>query len=145
MGHVDHPFQRLARYRFSAARHLFCCYHPSRYNLNTGRVSAEFFDAALRDAARKRKWLTLKALEQQTAETARQVLAGALENLGLLDQSSAVLRAIDKLPKIGREKVIAELVDSQVTTTDHAEKILTLADLAVGDIVEVDSTSKEGT
>ena len=49
---ADHPFQRLARYRFSAARHLFCCYHPSRYNLNTGRVSAEFFDAVFSDIRR---------------------------------------------------------------------------------------------
>ena len=36
----------------------------------------------------------------------RQVLNGLLEKLGLLDQSTAVLRALDKLAKIGPERVM---------------------------------------
>lgn len=59
----------------------------------------------------------------------RQVLNGLLEKLELLDKSTDVLRSIDKLAKIGRDKVIAEMVDSDVTTSDKAEEILKIADL----------------
>ena len=37
----DFPFAHLARYQLGKERHLFSSYHPSRYNLNTGRISAE--------------------------------------------------------------------------------------------------------
>src|SRR5690606_2264087 len=40
----------------------------------------------------------------------RQVLSGLLEHLGLEGHSVAILRALDKLPKIGREKTAAEMV-----------------------------------
>jgi len=59
----------------------------------------------------------------------RQVLNGLLEKMDLLDKSADVLRSIDKLGKIGREKVIAEMVDSNVTTADKATEILKIADL----------------
>ncbi len=39
----------------------------------------------------------------------RQVLNGLLDSLGLADQSQHVLRAIDKLAKIGVEKVVEEM------------------------------------
>lgn len=39
----------------------------------------------------------------------RKILSGLLEEFGLLDKSAAVLRAIDKLEKLGREVVIKEL------------------------------------
>lgn len=59
----------------------------------------------------------------------RQVLNGLLEKMDLLDKSADVLRSIDKLAKIGREKVIAEMVDSGVTSTEKATEILKIADL----------------
>ncbi len=66
----------------------------------------------------------------------RQVLNGLLEKMDLLDKSTDVLRSIDKLAKIGREKVIAELVDSGVTNSDNATEILKIADLS-GDSAEL--------
>jgi histidyl-tRNA synthetase len=39
----------------------------------------------------------------------RQVLTGLLEDLGLAARGGAVLRALDKLPKVGRDAVLAEL------------------------------------
>ena len=62
----------------------------------------------------------------------RQVLNGLLEKMGLLDRSADVLRSIDKLAKIGREKVIAELVDGGVASEEEATGILKIADLEGG-------------
>ena len=39
----------------------------------------------------------------------RKILDGLLDTLGVADKTGAVLRALDKLAKIGREKVLAEL------------------------------------
>ncbi|NQV24643.1 MAG: histidine--tRNA ligase family protein, partial [Rhodopirellula sp.] len=47
----------------------------------------------------------------------RLVLNGLLEKVGLTDKSVGVLRSLDKLPKIGRDKVIAEMVEFVGTTT----------------------------
>src|SRR5437016_5489412 len=41
----------------------------------------------------------------------RLVLNGLLEELGLSDRASALLKALDKLPKIGPDAVAAEMVD----------------------------------
>src|SRR4051794_16291087 len=41
----------------------------------------------------------------------RLVLNGLLEELGLAGQTAAVLRALDKLPKVGEEVVCAEMAD----------------------------------
>ena len=59
----------------------------------------------------------------------RQVLNGVLETLGLLDKSTDVLRSIDKLAKIGREKVTAELVDNSIADSTQAEAILSIVDI----------------
>ena len=48
---------------------------------------------------------TLKLSDIHIHINHRQVLTGLLEQVGLLDQSVVVLRAIDKLAKIGHEKV----------------------------------------
>ena len=76
----------------------------------------------------------------------RQVLNGLLEKLDLLDKSTDVLRSIDKLAKIGREKVIAEMVDAEVTTADKAEEILKIADLTGSptDVLDAASGLVEG-
>ncbi|WP_437188502.1 histidine--tRNA ligase [Planctomicrobium sp. SH668] len=57
----------------------------------------------------------------------RQLLNGVLEKFGLLEHSSKVLRALDKLPKIGREKVIDEMVQNVGITSDVAAQVLDFA------------------
>jgi histidyl-tRNA synthetase len=59
----------------------------------------------------------------------RQVLSGLLERLGLLDQATPILRALDKLGKIGADKVAAEMVATAGTTEQQAQEVLQLADL----------------
>jgi uracil-DNA glycosylase family 4 len=42
---AEYPFSRAAVYDFDGRLTLFSSYHPSRYNLNTGRISAASFAA----------------------------------------------------------------------------------------------------
>jgi histidyl-tRNA synthetase len=58
----------------------------------------------------------------------RQVLAGMLARGGLEEKSAAVLRALDKLAKAGRPKVLEELNEAGVSA-EQAGNILRLADL----------------
>jgi histidyl-tRNA synthetase len=58
----------------------------------------------------------------------RQVLSGLLEGLGLQDQTVAVLRALDKLPKIGREKTADEMVSVAGISAGQADSVLQLAE-----------------
>jgi len=60
----------------------------------------------------------------------RHVLTGLLETLGLADRSASVLRAIDKLPKIGPEAVAAELAEQAGASPLQAERVLALASIA---------------
>ena len=57
----------------------------------------------------------------------RQILNGLLEKLDLLDKSTEVLRALDKLAKIGREKVAAEMMETAGTSEQQANEVLQLA------------------
>ena len=66
----------------------------------------------------------------------RQVLNGLLEKQGLAAKSVEVLRALDKLPKVGRDGVIAEMAATAQASTTQAEAILTLAGLE-GDPTEI--------
>ena len=59
----------------------------------------------------------------------RQVLNGVLEKHGLLDKSTEILRALDKLAKIGRAKVTAEMMATAGATCEQAEQILQLAEI----------------
>ena len=59
----------------------------------------------------------------------RMVLNGLLEKLGLADQSTAVLRALDKLTKIGAENVIAEMQQQAGATREQAAEVLRLGEL----------------
>ncbi len=59
----------------------------------------------------------------------RLVLNGLLEKQGLSDRSVGVLRALDKLPKIGRDKVIAEMTEQVGATAEQAGAVLDLAEL----------------
>ncbi len=59
----------------------------------------------------------------------RAVLNGLLERLGLADRSTAILRALDKLAKIGPEKVAQEMEATAQTTAEQAADVLKLAGL----------------
>ena len=54
----------------------------------------------------------------------RLILNGILEFLGVADKTVGVLRAIDKLAKIGHEAVVAEMVDRVGMSSEQATKIL---------------------
>jgi histidyl-tRNA synthetase len=59
----------------------------------------------------------------------RKVLTGLLDRLGMAAQSAEVLRAIDKLTKVGRERVLADLVDQAGAAAAQADEILNLVTL----------------
>ena len=59
----------------------------------------------------------------------RQILNGVLETMNLRDKSVSVLRAIDKLPKVGAEKVIEELKQTAGATDEQCESLLAMASL----------------
>jgi histidyl-tRNA synthetase len=60
----------------------------------------------------------------------RLLLNGLLENLGLADRAVPLLRSLDKLPKIGREKVTEEMVKEAAVTPQQAGRVLDLAAIA---------------
>lgn len=60
----------------------------------------------------------------------RMVLNGLLEKLDLRDKSTAILRALDKLAKIGAEKVADEMVAVAGATPEQAGQVLHLAELS---------------
>ena len=59
----------------------------------------------------------------------RSILNGLLQKAGLADSSGLVLRALDKLPKIGAEKVAEEMQSAAGASIDQAHNILQLAQL----------------
>ncbi len=59
----------------------------------------------------------------------RQVLRGLLERAGLTEQAVAVLRAIDKLAKIGPQKVVDEIVATAGATAAQAQQVVRMAEL----------------
>ncbi|HEV3021886.1 MAG TPA: histidine--tRNA ligase [Pirellulales bacterium] len=60
----------------------------------------------------------------------RMVLAGLLERLGLADRSTAILIALDKLRKDGRDKVAGEMQSAAGATPEQAADVLKLAELS---------------
>ncbi len=60
----------------------------------------------------------------------RQVLNGLLERLGLSDRSAAMLRSLDKLGKIGRDKVADEMTNTAGASVEQANEVLKLAELS---------------
>jgi len=60
----------------------------------------------------------------------RKVLTGLLEKLGVADQSTAVLRVLDKIDKVkDREKLIAEMTAAAGVSREQAVSVLALADI----------------
>lgn len=62
----------------------------------------------------------------------RLVLNGLLEKLGLAEKTSGVLRALDKLHKVGRPGVIAEMVERVGASAEQAGQVLDLAGMTGG-------------
>src|SRR3954468_8439197 len=60
----------------------------------------------------------------------RLVLNGLLEELGLADKAVPLLRALDKLPKVGPEAVAAEMAEQAGATAGQAGRVLALAGMA---------------
>jgi histidyl-tRNA synthetase len=60
----------------------------------------------------------------------RLVLNGLLESIGIADKAVPVLRSLDKLGKIGREKVIEEMASEAGVTAEQAGRVLVLAETA---------------
>ena len=58
----------------------------------------------------------------------RLLLNGLLESIGVLDKAAPVLRCLDKLAKIGREKVIEEMVREAEVSIEQANRVLILAE-----------------
>jgi histidyl-tRNA synthetase len=58
----------------------------------------------------------------------RQVLAGLLERLDLADRTTGILRSLDKLDKIGPQKVAAEMVQAGISDK-QAASVLELAEI----------------
>ena len=58
----------------------------------------------------------------------RLLLNGLLENIGVLDNAVPLLRSLDKLSKIGREKVIEEMTRDAGVTAEQAGRVLAMAE-----------------
>ena len=67
----------------------------------------------------------------------RLVLNGLLESIGVADRAVPLLRSLDKLQKVGREKVVEEMVREAGVTAGQADRVLALAETrgANGDIL----------
>ena len=59
----------------------------------------------------------------------RKVLNGLLEKNDLLQHSTGILRALDKLDKIGRDKVVEEMVERVGVTAEQGNAVLDMAEL----------------
>src|SRR6266567_1265015 len=59
----------------------------------------------------------------------RLILNGLLEEFGLAGKTDPLLRALDKLGKIGRDAVIQEMVATAGVKADQAERVLSLAEM----------------
>ena len=66
----------------------------------------------------------------------RNVLNGLLQKLGLLEQSTSILRALDKLAKVGADRVMDEMAAQAGATRSQASEVLELGSLS-GEIGEV--------
>jgi histidyl-tRNA synthetase len=73
----------------------------------------------------------------------RLVLNGLLEELGLAGQTAPLLRALDKLPKIGRDAVRAEMAEKSGVSVAQAERLLTLAEMQGSNAEILDRLEKD--
>jgi histidyl-tRNA synthetase len=73
----------------------------------------------------------------------RLVLNGLLEELGLAGQTAALLRALDKLPKIGKDGVCAEMAEKANVAAAQAERVLVLAGMTGSNAEILDRLTSE--
>ena len=59
----------------------------------------------------------------------RKVLSGLLDKHGIADKTTPILRALDKLGKIGKAAVLKEMIETAAISDSQAEAVLTLTDL----------------
>jgi histidyl-tRNA synthetase len=71
----------------------------------------------------------------------RLVLNGLLEELGLAGHTASLLRALDKLPKIGRDGVLAEMAEISGLASTQGDRLLALAE-TTGTNAEILATLK---
>lgn len=60
----------------------------------------------------------------------RKVLNGLLQKIGLEEQAVGILRVLDKLDKVGRAKVVEEMVEKVEVTSEQANSVLDMAELS---------------
>jgi len=72
----------------------------------------------------------------------RKILNGLLDKLGISDKTTAVLRSLDKLNKIGKAAVIAEMSENAGLTQTQAETVLQLAELSGSNEEKIASLQK---
>jgi histidyl-tRNA synthetase len=72
----------------------------------------------------------------------RMLLNGVLENLSVADKSVGLLRALDKVLKIGREAVIAEMVEKVGVNAEQAAGVLDFASLKGTNLEILDAAQK---
>jgi histidyl-tRNA synthetase len=85
----------------------------------------------------------LELLRVEVRVNNRMVLNGLLESLALSDKSVPLLRSLDKLPKIGRDKVIEEMVREAGVTTEQAARVLVLAETTGTNTEVLDRVERE--
>lgn len=73
----------------------------------------------------------------------RMILNGLLSQLGLADRTVPLLRSLDKLPKIGRDRVIEEMVQEAKVTVDQAARVLILAETTGSNEARLDRVQTE--
>lgn len=59
----------------------------------------------------------------------RKILNGFLERHAVADKAGSLLRSLDKLPKIGKEKVVTEMVQETTVSHDVAFAVVALAEM----------------
>jgi histidyl-tRNA synthetase len=72
----------------------------------------------------------------------RLVLNGLLDLFGLADRAVPLLRSLDKLPKIGREKVAEEMVKEAGVSGEQANSVLRLAEITGPNEMVLDTVSE---
>jgi histidyl-tRNA synthetase len=73
-------------------------------------------------------------IDHQVRINNRKILNGVLENLSVRDRSASVLRAIDKLEKIGKEAVEKELAEEARLNASQIESVFKYVELSKGNL-----------
>lgn len=98
-------------------------------SIGTTSVTSDIETAAIiNDVLEKVDLRTEDSFDKFTIHmNSRKILNGALEKIGLCDKAVPVLRALDKLAKIGVDAVIAEMAQTAGATEEQARAILDVA------------------